>query len=97
VQSFEQSRHLRTSPWEDLGNSFSFRATLEDKDQQVRHGIEGVVNHEESGFYLMGVTEKRISDLVKVRTQIDFIYDKQKYISEEYDSIRIGGYIAYTF
>jgi hypothetical protein len=97
VQSFEQSRHLRTSPWDDLGNSFSFRAIIEDKDQQVRHGFEGVVNHEEMGFYLMGATEKRISDLVKVRTQIDFIYDKQKYISEEHDSIRIGGYVAYTF
>ena len=97
VQSFEQSRHLRTSPWDDLGNSFSFRAIIEDENQQVRHGFEGVVNHEEMGFYLMGVTEKRISDLVKLRTQIDFIYDKQKYISEEYDSIRIGGYVAYTF
>jgi hypothetical protein len=97
VQSFEQSRHLRTSPWDDLGNSFSFRATIEDKDQQVRHGFEGVVNHEELGFYLMGITEKSISDLVKLRTQMDFVYDRQKYISEEYDSIRIAGYVTYTF
>ena len=97
VQSFEQSRHLRTSPWDDLGNSFSFRATIEDKDQQVRHGFESVVNPEELGFYLMGITEKSISDLVKVRTQMDFVYDRQKYISDEYDSIRIAGYVTYTF
>jgi hypothetical protein len=97
VQSFEQSRHLRTSPWEDLGNSFSFRASIEDKDQQVRHGFEGVVNQEECGIYLMGITEKWISDLVKVRSQMDFIYDRQKYVSEEYDSIRIAGYVTYTF
>lgn len=97
VNSFEQSRHLRTSPWEDLGNSFSFRASIEDKGQQVRHGFEGVVNQEECGIYLMGITEKWISDLVKVRSQMDFIYDRQKYVSEEYDSIRIGGYVTYTF
>ena len=97
VQSFNQSSHFRTSPWEDLGNSFSFRAYIEDKDQQVRHGFEAVVNHEESGYYLMGITEKWISDLVKVRSQLDFFYDGQKYISNEYDSIRIGGYVSYTF
>jgi hypothetical protein len=97
VQSFNQSSHFRTSPWEDLGNSFSFRACIEDKDQQVRHGFEAVVNHEESGYYLMGITEKWISDLVKVRSQLDFFCDEQKYISNEYDSIRIGGYVSYTF
>ena len=97
VQSFVRSRHFRTSPWEDLGNSFNFRASIEDKDQQVRHGFEGVVNQEECGIYLMGITEKWISDLVKVRSQMDFIYDRQKYVSEEYDSIRIAGYVTYTF
>jgi len=97
VQSFKQSRHLRTSPWDDIGNSYSFRATIEDKDQQVRHGLEGVVNPEELGFYLMGITEKRISDSVRVRTQMDFIYDRQKYVSDEYDSIRIAGYVMYRF
>jgi hypothetical protein len=97
VQSFEHSTHLRTSPWEDLGNSYSFRATIEDKDQQVRHGFEGVVNPEELGFYVMGITEKRISNHVKVRTQMDFVYDRQKYISDEFDSIRIAGFFTYTF
>jgi len=97
VQSFKQSRHLRTSPWDDLGNSYSFRATIADKYQQVRHGLEGVVNPEELGFYLMGITEKWISDSVKVRTQMDFIYDRQKFISDEYDSIRIAGYVTYRF
>ncbi len=97
VQSFEQSQHLRTSPWEDLGNSFSFGASFEDTDQDVRHGIEGVVNTEEHGYYLMGITEKRISDLVKVRTQMDFFYDGQKYISDEYDSVRIAGHFTFSF
>jgi len=97
VQSFEHSQHLRTSPWEDLGNSFGFGASIEDTDQDVRHGFEGVVNPEEHGYYLMGVTEKRISDLVKVRTQMDFFYDGQKYISDEYDSVRIAGHFTFSF
>jgi hypothetical protein len=97
VQSFEHSSHFRTSPWEDLGNSFSFRATIEDKDQQVRHGFEGVVNHEEHGYYLMGITEKWVSNSVKLRSQMDFIYDRQKYVSDEYDSIRIAGFVTFTF
>lgn len=97
VQSFEQSEHLRTSPWEDLGNSLSFKATIDDKDQHIRQGFESVLNYEEHGYYFMGYTEKRISNLVKVRTQMDFVYDKQKYISDEYDSIRITGFVSYTF
>jgi hypothetical protein len=97
VQSFEQTQHLRTSPWEDLGNSFSFGASIEDTDQDVHHGFEGVVNPEEHGYYLMGVTEKRISELVKVRTQMDFFYDGQKFISDKYDSVRIAGQFAFTF
>lgn len=97
VQSFKQSRHLRTSPWEDLGNSFSFRATIEEKDKHVLYGVEGVVNHEEHGYYLMGISEKKISNSVKVRSQMDFVYDKQKYISNDYDSIQISGYVSYQF
>jgi hypothetical protein len=97
VQSFEHSQHLRTSPWEDLGNSISFGASIKDTDQDVRHGFEGVVNPEEHGYYLMGVTEKRLSDLVKVRTQMDFFYDGQKYISDEYDSVRIAGNFTFSF
>ena len=50
VQSFKQSRHLRTSPWEDLGNSFSFKATFRENDKHVLYGVEGVVNHEEHGY-----------------------------------------------
>ena len=86
-----------TSPWEDLGNSFGFGASIEDTDQDVRHGFEGVVNPEEHGYYLMGVTEKRLSDLVKVSTQMDFFYDGQKYISDEYDSVRIAGHFTFSF
>lgn len=97
VQSFEQSKHLRTSPWEDLGNSFSLRSIIEDKEQKTRHGVEGVVNPEEHGYYLTGFSEKRISNTAKVRTQLDFIYDGEKYISDEYDSIRIGGFVTFTF
>ena len=74
-----------------------FGASIEDTDQDVRHGFEGVVNPEEHGYYLMGVTEKRISDLVKVRTQMDFFYDGQKYISDEYDSVRIAGHFTFSF
>jgi hypothetical protein len=50
-------------------------------------GFEGAVNQEECGFYLMGITEKWISDPVKKRSQMGFIYDRQKYVSAEYDSI----------
>jgi hypothetical protein len=97
VQSFEHSRHLRTSPWEDLGNSFAFRASIDNADQQVRYGFEGVVNHEEHGFYFAGITEKWIHESVKLKTQVDFFYDGQKYISDEYDSIKVAGFITYTF
>ena len=97
VNSFEQSEHLRTSPWEDLGNSFSLRAAIEDQSRQIRHNFESVINHEEKGYYFMGMTEKRISDMVKIGSQMNFYYDSQKYISEEYDSIRIAGYFAFTF
>jgi hypothetical protein len=97
VNSFEQSDHLRTSPWEDLGNSFSLRAAIEDRSRQIRHKFESVINHEEKGYYFMGMTEKRISDMVKIGSQMNFYYDSQKYISEEYDSIRIAGYFTFTF
>ena len=75
----------------------SLRAAIEDRSRQFRHKFEAVINHEEKGYYLMGMTEKRISDMVKIGSQMDFYYDSQKYISEEYDSIRIGGYFAFTF
>ena len=97
VNSFEQSEHLRTSPWEDLGNSFSLKAAVEDPSRQLHHKFEGVINHEEKGFYFMGMTEKRISEMVKIRSQMDFYYDSQKYISDEHDSIRIAGYFAFSF
>lgn len=97
VQSFERSKHIRTSPWEDLGNSFSVRAAVEDHNQQVRYGLEGVINHEEQGFYFMGITEKWIWNPVKLTSQMDFFYDKQKYISDEYDWIRIAGHFTYVY
>ena len=97
VQSFEQSSHLRTSPWEDLGNSFSFWASADDKHQKVNHRFESVINPEEYGIYLTGFTEKWLSDPIKIRTQMDFIYDRQKHISNDYDSIRVASYIMFTF
>ena len=95
VNSFIQSDHLRTSPWEDLGNSFSLRAAIEDPKQQIRHRFEGIINHEEKGFYFMGMTEKRVSDLIKLGSQINFYYDRNKYIADGYDSIRISGYLTF--
>jgi hypothetical protein len=97
VQSFLQSNHLRTSPWEDLGNSVSFWAYIEDKKLKRRHGIEQVLNPEEYGIYVTGFSEKWISDLFKVRTQMDFIYDEQKHLSEQYDSLRISFFGMITF
>ncbi len=97
VQSFEQSRHLRTSPWEDLGNSFSVRAAIEDPKRQIRHGLEGIINHEEKGFYFMGLTERQVTKPIKIGSQMNFFYDGQKYISNEYDRIRVSGYVTYSF
>ena len=97
VNSFEQSTHFRTSPWEDLGNSWSLRVAIDDEERKVRHAFEAVINHEEYGFYLTEITERSISNTVKVRTQIDFISDRQKYVSNEYDSIKIAGYFMITF
>ncbi len=97
VNSFYQSRHLRTSPWEDLGNSFSVRAAVENKNQQIIHRLEGVINHEEKGFYFVGMTEKQISNSFKFGSQMNFCYDGQKYISNEYDWIKLTGYLSYAF
>jgi hypothetical protein len=97
VQSFEQSRHLRTSPWEDLGNSFSVRAAIEDQTRKIHYGLEGIINHEEKGFYFMGLTEMQISDPLKLGSQMNFFSDGEKYISNEYDWISVSGYVSYTF
>ncbi len=97
VESFLQSNHLRTSPWEDLGNSISFWAYVEDKQLAHRFGIEQVLNPEEYGIYVTGFKEKWISDLFKTRTQMDFFYDKQKHISEQYDSFRFSFHGIITF
>ena len=97
VQSFIQSNHLRTSPWEDLGNSISFWAYIEDKKLKHRFGIEQVLNPEEYGIYVSGFTEKWISDHFKARTQMDFIYDNQKHISEQYNSFGFSFYGIITF
>ena len=97
VQSFLQSNHLRTSPWEDLGNSISFWAYMEDKGLKRRFGIEQVLNPEEYGIYLTGFAENWISVHLKARTQINFFYDKQKHISEQYDSFRFFFYGIITF
>jgi hypothetical protein len=97
VDSFVQSRHLRTSPWEDLGNSVSFWAYIDDKKQKSRYGIEHVLNPEEYGVYVTGFFEKWISDIFQIKTQMDFIYDKQKHVSEQHDSIRITAYSVITF
>jgi len=97
ANSFVQSRHLRTSPWEDLGNSVSFWAYYDDKELKSRYGIEHVLNPEEYGVYVTGFFEKWISDIVKIKIQMDFIYDKQKYISEQYDSERITAFSEITF
>ncbi len=97
VDSFVQSRHLRTSPWEDLGNSVSFWAYIDDKKLKNRYGIEHVINPEEYGVYITGFFEKWISDLFKIKTQMDFIYDKQKHISDQHDSVRITAFSVITF
>ena len=97
VQSFYQSEHLRTSPWEDLGNSFSVRAAIEDESRQIHHRLEGVINHEEKGFYFTGMTEKQLTDPLKIGSQLNFCYDGQKYVSNEYDWIKVSGYLTYAF
>jgi hypothetical protein len=97
VDSFVQSEHIRTSPWEDLGNSVSFWAYIDDTQQKSRYGIEHVLNPEENGVYVTGFLEKWVSDLFKVKTQMDFIYDKQKHISERHDSVRITVFSTITF
>ena len=97
VNSFIQTSHVRTSPWEDLGNSVSFWAYLDDEKQKNRYGIEHVLNPEEYGVYVTGFFEKWVSDVFKIKTQMDFIYDKQKYISEQHDSMRITAFSAITF
>lgn len=97
VDSFVQSRHLRTSPWEDLGNSVSFWAYYDDKERKNRYGIEHVLNPEEYGVYVTGFIEKWISDISKIRIQTDFIYDKQKHISDQHDSVRVAAFSMITF
>jgi hypothetical protein len=97
VDSFVQSEHIRTSPWEDLGNSVSFWAYIDDNQQKSRFGIEHVLNPEEYGVYVTGFFEKWVSDLFKIKTQMDFIYDKEKHISEQHDSVRITVFSAITF
>jgi hypothetical protein len=97
VDSFVQSAHIRTSPWEDLGNSLSFWAYIDDKQQKSRYGIENVLNPEEYGVYVTGFLEKWVSDIFKIKTQMDFIYDKQKHISEQHDSVRITAFGTITF
>jgi hypothetical protein len=97
VDSFVQSGHLRTSPWEDLGNSVSLWAYIDDKKQKSRYGIEHVLNPEEYGVYVTGYFEKWISDFYKIKTQMDFVFDKQKHISDQHDSIRIAAYSVITF
>jgi hypothetical protein len=97
VNSFVQSEHIRTSPWEDLGNSVSFWAYIDDKQQKRRFGIEHVLNPEEYGVYVTGFFEKWVSDFFKIKAQMDFIYDKQKHISEQHDSVRITAFSAITF
>jgi hypothetical protein len=96
VQSFEQSRHLRTSPWDDLGNSVAFYAHIEDKKEERLHGIEGVFNVEEIGVYTTLFSETWwVPEKIKVRSQIDFVWDGEKHISNKYDSVRIAGYIMF--
>ena len=97
VNSFIQSDHIRTSPWEDLGNSFSLRAAIEDRDQQIKHNFEAVINHEEYGFYFMGKSEKQVSEPIKIGSRINFCYDGEKYISKKFDWIKVSGYFTYTF
>jgi hypothetical protein len=97
VDSFVQSEHLRTSPWEDLGNSISFWAYIDDKKRKRRYGIEHVLNPEEYGVYVTGFFERWVSDLFKIKTQMDFIYDREKHISDQQDSIRISAYSIITF
>lgn len=97
VDSFVQSRHLRTSPWEDLGNSISFWAYYDDKERKNRYGIENVFNPEENGVYVTGFIEKWISDISKIKIQTDFFYDKQKHISDQHDSMRVTASSMITF
>ena len=97
VDSFVQSKHLRTSPWEDLGNSVSFWAYIDDKKHKSRYGIEHVLNPEEYGVYGTGFYENWISDIFKIKTQMDFVYDKQKHISKQHDSMRFTVFSAFTF
>jgi hypothetical protein len=96
VQSFEQSRHLRTSPWDDLGNSLAFYAHIEDNKRKERHGIEGVFNVEELGIYATLFSETWwVPGKFKIRSQMDFVWDEEKHISNKYDSVRIAGYIMF--
>jgi hypothetical protein len=55
------------------------------------------LNPEEYGVYVTGFFERWVSDLFKIKTQMDFIYDRQKHISNQHDSIRISAYSVITF
>jgi hypothetical protein len=97
VDSFVQSEHIRTSPWEDLGNSISFWAHVHDTQKKSRYGAENVLNPEEYGLYVTGFFEKWVSDIFKLKTQMDFVFDRQKHVSEQHDSVRISAFGTITF